>query len=310
MSFEFLRDGQVWLEDTSVSSFYRLHVKKDITFSQSFKQSGIKKRTLHSLNDLFEGSEINEANEANFSFGIYLVDQQNPASNQHKPLDLLLNYSGNTYNTFNLYFVYADYSPAVYYKIEKCVFTGGTFNIPTKGILTVDLTGEGSKLTRVEGAFSGTDSAFRSSENFVQNTALEVTVGSNVLDNILGASLEVQNNIEWTKNNTLQNSLSATNAATSTYPTSFSLESRSLGGSIRQYINSDISTSTSNLQTWQEATTVRIKAGNSTSSPQLDINMPNACSFTNRASFGEVFVQNYDYRLIVSPTSLNNYFTY
>lgn len=305
MSFEFRRQGVVWLEDTSASAYYKLHTTKDVTFSQSFKQESPKKRTLHSLNTLFEGSVINEANPANFSFELFLADQ--PTSNQHKPLDLLLDYSGNTYNTFNLYFVYEDYSPVVYYKIEKCVFTGGTFNIPTKGIITVSLSGEGSKLTRNEGAFSGTDSSYDSAETYVQNTALQVTVGSDVLDNVVSASLEVQNNIEWTRNNTLQNSLSATNATNSTYPTSFSLQDRALGGNIQQYVNRN---SSPNLQTWQENVTIRIRAGNSTTSPQLDVNMPSACSFTNRTAFNELFTQNYDYRLITSPSDLNTYFTY
>ena len=305
MSFEFRRQGGVWLEDTSSSAYYKLHTTSEVTFSQNFKQDGPTKRTLHSLNTLFEGSVINEANPANFSFEIFLVNQ--PTSNQHKPLDLLLNYSGNTYNTFNLYFVYEDYSPVVYYKIEKCVFTGGTFNIPTKGIITVSLSGQGSKLTREEGTFPGTDGSYTSAETFVENTALQVTVGSDVLENVVSATLEVQNNIRWTANNTVQKSLQATNASNSTYPESFSLTDRSVGGSVVQYINKGASP---NLQTWQENVTVRIQAGNSTTSPQLVVNMTNACSFTNRASFGEVFTQNYDYRMITSPANLNDYFTY
>ena len=305
MSFEFRRQGGVWLEDTSSSAYYKLHTNSEVTFSQNFKQDGPTKRTLHSLNNLFEGSVINKANPANFSFEIFLADQ--PTSNQHKPLDLLLDYSGNTYNTFNLYFVYEDYSPVVYYKIEKCVFTGGTFNIPTKGIITVSLSGQGSKLTREEGTFPGTDGSYTSAETFVENTALQVTVGSDVLENVVSATLEVQNNIRWTENNTVQKSLVATNASNSTYPESFSLTDRSVGGSIVQYVNRDASP---NLQTWQENLTVRIRAGNSTTSPQLDVNMTNACSFTNRASFGELFTQNYDYRIMTNPTNLNDYFTY
>lgn len=310
MSFEFRRQGQVWLEDTSLSSYYRLHVGQEVTFSQTFKQQSLPQRTLHALNNLFEDSEINQANPADFSFKLFMVNQTSPESNQHKPLDLLLDYSDNSYKTFNLYFVYADYSPAVYYKIEKCVFTAGAFEIPTKGIITVSLSGQGSKLTRVEGTFPGTDSGYKSAEQFVENSALQVTVGSDVLDNILSASLEVQNNIEWTQNNTIQKSLVATDASNTTYPENFTLTTRNVGGSIRQYVSKTDSASTSNLQTWNEKTTVRIQAGNSTSAPQLDINMTDACSFTNRASFSEVFAQNYDYRVVVNPTNLNNYFTY
>jgi hypothetical protein len=306
VSFEFRRQGQVWLEHSGV--YYRLHTEQDVTFSQTFKQGELKKRTLHSLNTLFNGSTIIESNPANFSFVLFMLDEV--STHQHKPLDLLLNYNGNSLSTFNLYFVYPDYSPQVYYKIETAVFTGGTFQIPRNGIMRVELTGEGSKLTRTEGAFPGTDSNYDSSPTFALSRDFTVTVGSDSLDNILGASLELQNNIDWTKNTTVQKSLSTTDSTNTTYPESFVLTGRKLGGSIRQYVSRSVDTSTSNLQTWQQNVTVRIQAGLASDNYQLDVNMVDACSFTNRASFAEVFAQNYDYRLMTSPSDLNLYFTY
>lgn len=305
MSFEFRRQGQVWLEYDN--TYYRLHVERDVTFSQTFKQGDPKKRTLHDLNNLFAGSTIITANPANFDFVLFMLDEA--STHQHKPLDLLLNYSGNSLNTFNLYFVYPDYSPQVYYKIEKAVFTGGTFEIPRNGIMKVALSGEGSRLTRTEGAFSGTDSNYDSNPTYALSRDFAVTVGSDSLDNILGASLEVQNNINWTKNTTVQKSLVTTDATNTTYPENFTLGDRNLGGSIQQYVSKTDPASTSNLQTWKQNVTVRIQAGLSSSDYQLDVNMPDACSFTNRANFNEVFAQNYDYRLMKSA-DLNTYFTY
>lgn len=309
MSFEFSRQGLLYLEDTSTSphTYYRLHTTREIEFNQTFKQSSPKKRTLHSLNDLFDGAVINTANPAKFSFEIYVVDET--STHQHKPLDLLLNYSGNSYNTFNLYFVYADYSPQVYYKIEKCVFTSGTFNIPRSGIMTVELQGDGTKLTRTTGVFPGVDSSFDSDPTYAVSNDVSVTIGSDKLDNILSASLEVTNKISWTKNSTVQNTSISTDASNSVYPESFSLGGRTLGGSISQYVNSTVDTSTSKIQTWDTDTTVRIQAGLSSSNYQLDVNMPDACSFTNRTNFSEVFSQNYDYRLTKSA-GLDTYFTY
>ena len=125
----------------------------------------------------------------------------------------------------------------------------------------------------------------------------------------MSASLEVTNQISWTKNSTLQNTSVSTDASNSVYPESFSLKGRTLGGSINQYVNSTVDTSTSKLQTWDTNTTVRIQAGLSSSNYQLDVNMIDACSFTNRANFSDVFSQNYDYRLTKSA-DLNTYFTY
>ena len=175
--------------------------------------------------------------------------------------------------------------------------------------MKVNLSGEGSKLSRIEGSFPGTDSNYDSTPSYAMSRQFEVTVGSDSLDNILGASLEVQNDISWTPNNTVQKSIAVTNAVNTTFPENFVLTGRSLGGSIQQYVSKTDSASTSNLQTWDQNTTVRIQAGLSASNYQLDVNMSNACSFTNRANFGELFTQNYDYRLMKSA-DLNTYFTY
>jgi len=307
VGFEFKRQGRLWLEYNS--SYYLLHTTREVSFSQTFKQNSPAFRTLHSLNTLFEGSVINEANPADFSFELYLINDDGSPIHQHLPLDLLLAYNGNTLNTFNLYFVYSDYSPEIYYKIENCVFTAGTFNIPRSGILSVALNGQGTKLTRTLGAFPGTDAAYIVNPDIAISTEILVTVGADVLTNILGVSLEVSNNIEWTASNTLQKSLAVTNASNSTFPQAFTLTGRSLAGSIQQYVT-DASPSYNNLQTWRENTTVRIRAGSSVSSICLDINMANACSFTNRLAVGEVFSQNYDFRLMTSPSDLRNYFNY
>lgn len=281
---------------------------KDVTFSQTFAQEGIAKRTLHSPNNLFEGSLIQKANPADFSFTLYMLDET--STHQHLPLDLLLDYSGNTLKQFNLYFVYENNSTPVYYKIENAVFTGGTFNIPRAGIMTVALSGQGTKLERTEASWSNTDGNYDSTPAFAVSKEFIVSIAGNTLDNIQGASLELQNEINWTRNETVHSTKSVTNASNTVFPTSFTLEARVLGGSIGQYIDSTNAQSVNNLLTWQENTSVRIQAGLSASNIQLDVNMPNACSFTNRARFSDIFSQNYDFRLMTNPTDLNTYFTY
>lgn len=305
--FDIKRQGRVWLEYDS--NFYLLHTTKDVSFSQTFRQTSSTKRTLHSLNSLFDGSVINKANPADFRFEILLINDDGSPIHQHLPLDLLLQYNGNTLNTFNLYFVYLEDSREVYYKIENCVFTGGTFNISRVGILSVALTGQGSKLTRTSDVFTGTDSGYALNPDIAVSKEILVTVDSDVLTNIIGVNLEVSNEIEWLENNTLQKSLAVTNTSNTTFPESFVLTGRKLAGSVQQYVTS-VSTSNSNLQTWKEDTTVRIQAGNSTSNICLDVYMAGACSFTNRLDMRDVFTQNYDFRLMTSPVDLKNYFNY
>lgn len=310
MSFEFLRNGAVYFEATNaLGTYIRLHTKKDLDFNQSFRQDEAEKRTLHNQNDFFAGSIIKQANPANFSFSMYLLDEV--TKHQHTPLDFLIEYTTNGYtlDTFNLYFVLQNDGPDVYYKIENAVFGSGSFQIPRAGLMSVTLQGTGTNLTRTEGTFPGVDASYDTSPTFAVSKEYKVTVDGVVLDNILGTSLEVQNDISWVPNATLQASLEVTEVAQNTiYPSSFTLSGRSIAGSISQYIDSDNAASINNLLTWEETATIRIDAGLSSSNYQFTVVL-NPASFTNRNNFGEVMTQSYDFKLIGNP-DLSTVFTY
>lgn len=314
MSFEFLREGRVWLEYPT-NTFILLHTEKDISFTQTFKQQDFSRNTLHTPDQFFKRSSIVEANPANFSFSAFILKEASII--QHKVLDLLLNYSVSptyTLDTFNLYFVYENYNPQVYYKLEKCVLTTGSFNIPRNGIMTVGLSGEAKKLTRNVSPWGISEHVgYTNDPTFAVSKSFDVYVGGTTsaykLDNVISATFEVQNNISWTSNKTLQDSLSVTDETNTIFPNNFTLEDRSFAGSIQQYIDQTNAMSKNNVLTWSEGTTVQIKAGLSSSDYQLEVLLENNASFTNRSSFEEVFVQNYDYRLISNPL-ISNIFNY
>lgn len=314
MSFEFLREGRVWLEYPS-NTFTLLHTQKDIEFSQTFKQEDFSRNTLHNPDQFFKRSSIKEANPANFSFSIFVLKEA--SINQHKVLDLLLNYSVSptyTLDTFNLYFVYENYSPQIYYKLEKCVFTSGSFNIPRNGIMTVGLSGEAKKLSRNVASWNVSEHiGYTNAPTYAVSKAFDVYVGGLTsqykLDNVIGASFEAQNNISWTANKTLQDSLAVIDETNTIFPNNFTLEDRSFAGSIQQYIDQTNPMSRNNVLTWSEGTTVQIKAGLSSTDYQLEVLLENNASFTNRSNFGGVFSQNYDYRLISNPL-MSNVFNY
>ena len=54
---------------------------------------------------------------------------------------------------------------------------------------------------------------------------------------------------------------------------------------------------------------IRIQAGLTSSNYQLDAQLT-PCSFTNRLDTTEVFTQGYDFRMMGSPTNLDDLFTY
>ena len=146
---------------------------------------------------------------------------------------------------------------------------------------------------------------FDTSPTYVANPTVNITVDGTVLENVTSVALEVQNKVEWTKNNVLQDSLSATNAAGSTFPTSFTIQGREVAGNITTYIGTQVS----DLQTWKENIAIRIQAGLTSSNYQLDAQLT-PCSFTNRVDTTEIFTQGYDFRMMGSPTNLDDLFTY
>ena len=83
-----------------------------------------------------------------------------------------------------------------------------------------------------------------------------------------------------------------------------------MAGSIQQYVDETNTQSNVNVQTWQENTTIHVKAGLGPTNYQLEVTFDNNASFTNRLGFGDLFTQNYDFRLMGNPTSWNNVITY
>lgn len=317
MSFEFLREGYVLFEinEGGTLNKYRLHTTREVSFSQSFKQEEVRKKNLYNLNQVIDGSSIVEANPANFSFTIFLLDEG--VKYQHNVLDSLILSSSNYtrfLSPFNLYFVYPDYNPIIYYKVENCILTSGNFIIPRRGIIRLGLEGQGTKLTRNTGDPGSFVAGYSASPTFGVSKELDVWVGgstlSDKLDNVLGVNFEIQNNIEWIKNKTLQASLNVTNQTNTIFPQDYVLKNRSVAGTIQQYINQSIVQSTNKVLTWAENTTVHIKAGLSSADYQIELTMDNNASFTNRSNTGEVFTQNYDFRLMDTPAAWSSVFSY
>lgn len=312
VSFEFLRNGVLFLEDTrsSPSTFYKLHVGNDLSLTQTFNQEGLAKRTLHAKTALFEGSSIHSANPAEFSFTLLMIDEA--SLHQHIPIQFGLNYNNSgTLDTFSLYYVNTANTPDVQYKIEKCVITGITFTIPRAGFILASITGQGSRLIRSTGTYTYSDAGYTESVNltFAVSKEFKVLVDSQDLPHILGASLELQNNITWVENATIHATRNAVDASSSIYPTQFVLSDRSLGGSIQQYVAQSSAQANTNILTWKENIPISIRAGLSSSNYQLQANLT-GCSFTNRPAFGEVLTQSYDFRLMSNPSNLSSLFTY
>ena len=124
------------------------------------------------------------------------------------------------------------------------------------------------------------------------------------LSALLNLSLD---DINWVGYQTVNAGLDVTNASNAMYPTEFTVDKKTLSGSIGQYITD---TTSSDLQNFTTGESLRIKAGETLSSTfyGFDINMA-SCSFTNRANVAEVFTQNYDWRSTDNSTALSSIIT-
>ena len=298
---ELLRESKVYIVEGGTT--YRLHVQ-NIEFNQAFKQESYKTRTLHDQTSWYEGSSITTANNANFSISIHMIDES--STHQHKLINLLLDTStNNTLKTFTLYI--DPEKEDKMYRLDSCVVTSGGFNMPRGGVMTADFEGQGTKLTRIN-KITLTDNSYTASPAFAVARKVDVTVNSAALENVLGVTLEIQNDVEWIKSKTLQSSLSVTDATNSIFPASFVLAKRTVAGNITQYVNQKVAQSNTNVQTWKENIPIHIKAGLASNNYQLNAQLT-PCSYTNRVNPSEAFTQAYDFRLLSTTAALTTLIT-
>ena len=278
-TYNFKQEAEVYVVSGGT---HRIHVT-DISFGQTFSEESYPVNTIHSPNDLFEASVINKANAANFSFSVPAI-----VGSGYTVLEtLLLNAE-----SFDLYIK----TPADVYRLRQSVMTNGSFVIERSRPLRLEISGEASQLDFDDSGFS--------SSSAVSNRAftipiVDVTLSGTKLENIVRVSIELQNNISWTPYTTVNGAFSATTM----FPSGFTISKKILAGSITQYLTTDTS---SNAQTFNNSVSLSIKAGNGLSDAAFRGFSfgPATCAFTNRISTGNVFTQNYDWRLTDNSVSL------
>ena len=287
-SFSFKREVDVRIVDSG-GTRHKIDTS-EIDFGQTFQEKSFEVKTLHNQGSV-EGSVIYRANPAEFSLNTPLLKE-----NTNKVIfDRLLDSA-----TFDIYI--STQSDDVW-KLETCVIQDGTFEINKSRPLRLAISGEASKLSKFSGTIPGSDPS-PTTTTYIIPTITTLTLGSDdVSDSIIGLSVELQNSINWNQYDTIHGAVTATDAASSMYPTSFTNDTKVLAGSISKYLRDD---STSVL-TWNSNTPLRLTAGNGTQG--LDFNITN-CSFTNRMSTPEIFREEFNWRMTQNPTALSSVITY
>ena len=279
-------------------AIYNLEVGPQLSFSQTFTEDKHSVDTIHE-NKFFDASTITKANAANFEFQLPVISESDFDIVRTKLLDC---------TTFDLYIS----TQQDVFRLENSVLTSGTFEIERLKPLRLSVTGQASKLTKVaaNNAFTTPGIIVADSATRTRLISEEHTItlgGSDISDSIYSIKAELQNDIEWTPYQTVNAGLDVTNASNAMYPTEFTVDKKTLSGSIGQYITD---TTSSDLQNFTTGESLRIKAGETISSTfyGFDINMA-SCSFTNRANVAEVFTQSYDWRSTDNSTALSSIIT-
>lgn len=294
-NYIFQKEAQVRLVCDDVGGTlrnYRIDIN-EIEFSQSFQEKSYKVKTIHNQSS-FEGSSINRANPAEFSFNTPLLEEA-----RHKVVfDRLLDCK-----SFDLYIS----SGQDVFKLDKCIIQDGTFEINKSRPLRLSISGEASKLSKFSGSIPGTvDTGLGyGTTTYIIPKVDTLTIGGvDISSEVVSLNVEVQNDIKWNNYNTLQGAVTATGAATSMFPSNFTIGTRVVAGAIGKYLKG---TSTSVL-TWDTNSALVLKAGTIGAFKGLTFDFN--CSFTNRLQNSEVYLEEYSWRMIERPTALSSVITY
>ena len=306
-NYNFQQEAQVWLESIADDGQLLQPIQLDISsigFNQTFTDKTYRQKTIHNPDYYFDQSNITKANPASFDFKLNVIEETG--------FNLVYNALLEA-RKFNLYIRTRDNGHV--YKLETGVITSGKFVIEKLETLALTISGEAAKLNVLKGSDASTANtnlddngvpsagAARTYQRVEHLEAKFTTPGGSASEidlepGLLKASVELQNNIEWTPYTTLNDALNVTDESNTMYPSNFTISKKILSGSFTTYVID--STSVDDVQTWnQHNAELTLKAGASgTKGFSFDLEH---CSFTNRVNPGEVFTQNFDWKFNGDP---------
>lgn len=300
-AYNLLRESSVHIVHNG--SRYVIKTTPEVTFSQTFAEDAYEVKTLHDQTKMFQGTSVTKANPANFSFAVHLTQEKDESIVKSLLTDYDTSNGEQLLKSFDLYIVTGEST----LKLEGCVITQGEFNLAKGSPLILTVSGQAKQLSRVgDASYSLPGSLVSASSTRTPTLSLlDVEVDSTDVPNLATATLQVQNNINWTPFETLQNSLSVTSASNAMYPTTYTLGDRVVSGNITQYLTSNNSSTFQSFDTSANVAVKTIVNG----STFLNANLT-GCMFTKRSNVAEAFTQTFDFRLVTSPANLGTIITY
>ena len=300
-AYNLLRESSVHIVHNG--SRYLIKTTPEVSFSQTFAEDAYEVKTLHDQTKMFQGTSVTKANPANFNFAVHLTQEKDESIVKSLLTDYDTSNGEQLLKSFDLYIVTGEST----LKLEGCIITQGEFNLAKGSPLILSVSGQAKQLSRVgDASYSLPGSLVSASSTRTPTLSLlDVEVDSTDVPNLATATLQVQNNINWTPFETLQNSLSVTSASNAMYPTTYTLGDRVVSGNITQYLTSNNSSTFQSFDTSANVAVKTIVNG----SAFLNANLT-GCMFTKRSNVAEAYTQTFDFRLVNSPANLGTIITY
>ena len=294
-TYNFKKELKLYVVSNNIK--HRLNIYSDVNFSQTFNETPVQVKTLHTPYNMFDDAVIKKANPANFNFSL-LLDR----STQFAAIfDLILSYDNTSSEVVMKSADYYIEMNTEIFKLEKGVIESAVFQIARNQLITLNCSGTASKLYKVA-SIPGTASTYSySTANYTSPNSLEIKLAGQVMDNVSAISLEIKNNVNWIDYATLQNSQNVTNASDTMYPEAFVVPGRTLSGYVQQYV---IDTNMGTVNTWKRGDSLSFKMGSTSSTWILSVNIPSVI-YTNRSDLQDMLMQSFDFRMVASPLDLN-----
>ena len=302
MSYSFLRESKLYI--VYGGNKYRIYTTSAINLDQTFAEDSYSVKTLHDQSKMFEGTSITKANPASFSFDVPLTVEKDESIivtlATELSEDTVSDITTQQLKSFDIYIQTGSST----FKLEGAVITGATFDFVPTNQFQMRVEGQGKKLTRAgDESFSIPGSAYSESAT---RTPLIVypylTLNSLNTSSIISCNLQIQNNIEWTPYETLNNSLDVTGSSNAMFPTTYTLGTRIVSGEIQQYQTDNNVTQFDDFMSSTNLTIKGFKIGTpSDGTPYFQIAL-DPVMFTARMQVAEVYSQSYDFRSLDNRT--------
>ena len=290
--YSFLKDAELWVYKVSTNSRFLVPIST-ISFNQTLSESVVQRNTIQS-GIKPGGSSIYKANVGNVTFTTYAKPYASHVNNllsylhSSEQLDLYVKTSQDTF------------------KLSGCLLSSISIPYKKDAPLSLDITGEFAKLQRVgTGSYTIPGSyGIDNLEGFVLCRDNKFILdGEDILDNASNFTMELKKELNWYGYTTLQNTLDNGISYPSVPP---AVKDISLAGSLQRYLSD---TNLTDLQTLSQYIPLSIELGQLIDSTFKGIKLNNTfCSYTNRLQTGNVFTQNYDWRVVEDIATIPLYY--